>query len=53
MRGTLNLVLEALAEKEGRRGDNRTLEILTKQYGRDAMLLSFHILDEMMIREYT
>jgi len=48
----LNLILEALAEKEGKKGDKKTMDLLMYQYGRDSILLTHRILDELMIREY-
>ena len=48
----LNLILEALAEKEGKKGDKKTMDLLMYQYGCDSVLLTHRILDELMIREY-
>lgn len=41
-----------MAEKEGKKGDQNTIEMLMRQHGQDAVLLAHRILDELMIREY-
>lgn len=48
---TLYRVLEALAEKEGKRGDAKMIEIFANQYSKDSTLLSFKILFELLAKE--
>ncbi len=52
MNSSLKLVLEAIAAKEGKPGDQNILNALMKQHGNDALLLSHRILDELMLKEY-
>lgn len=49
--GSLRRVIETLAEKEGRKGDKKTIENLMQIYGRDTRLLAFRILDELLLKE--
>jgi hypothetical protein len=49
---SLNKVLSHLSEKEGKKGDQGTQEVLRASYGREAVLLTFRILDELILREY-
>lgn len=44
-------VLEALAEKEGKRGDRKTIEIFSNQYSKDSTMLAFKILYELLAKE--
>jgi hypothetical protein len=48
----LRKVFEALAEKEGKRGDARTIEHFTATHGRDALLLTFRIMDDLLLKEH-
>jgi hypothetical protein len=45
------LVIDQLAEREGKKGDRRTIEFLEAHYGRDARILAYRILDELLIKE--
>ena len=47
----LTLVLEQLAEREGKKGDLNTIRIMHDQYGKDLKKLTFRILDELLIKE--
>ena len=47
----LTLVLEQLAEREGKKGDLNTIRIMHDQYGKDLKRLTFRILDELLIKE--
>lgn len=44
-------VLEALAEKEGKKGDRKTLEIFSNQYSKDSTYLAFKILSDLLAKE--
>jgi len=44
-------VIEQLAEREGKKGDTRTIDLLMDQYGKETKLLTFRILDELLIKE--
>ena len=46
-------VIEYMAEKEGKKGDAVLIEMLMRQHGQDAIMLSHRILDEMMIKEFS
>lgn len=46
-------VIEYMAEKEGKKGDAVMIEMLMRQHGQDAIMLSHRILDEMMIKEFS
>lgn len=46
----LQLILQELTEKEGRR-DKKVYENFMQIYGRDIILLSFRILDELLLKE--
>jgi len=48
---TLRCVIDQLAEREGKKGDKKTIDYLLTTYGRDARLLTYRILDEMLIKE--
>lgn len=43
--------MEQLAEKEGKKGNKQTIEIYMGMYGRDSRILTFRILDELLIKE--
>ena len=45
------VVIEALAEKEGRKGDKKTIDNLMQIYGKESRLLAFRILDELLLKE--
>lgn len=45
------LVLEELTEKEGRKADKKVIDNLMAIYGKDIILLSFRILDELLSKE--
>jgi hypothetical protein len=47
----LMLVVEALAEKEGRKGDKKTIDNMMMIYGKESRLLAFRILDELLLKE--
>lgn len=51
LRTSLHSVIDVLVEKEGKRGDSRSFEFYKNSFGKDSILLAFHILDEMMIKE--
>jgi retinoblastoma-associated protein len=44
-------VIETLAEKEQRKGDRKTIDFMLQQYGSDCRLLTFRILDELLVKE--
>jgi retinoblastoma-associated protein len=44
-------VIEALAEKEGRKGDKKTIDNMMQIYGKESRLLAFRILDELLLKE--
>lgn len=44
-------VIEALVEKEGRKDDQKAVEKLMQIYGKEIRLLSFRILDELLMKE--
>ena len=43
--------MEQYAEKEGKKNDRKTIDFFMQQYGKDAKLLCFRILDELLIKE--
>ena len=47
----LNSVLQAICEKEGRKGDQNMMDLLMRQQGNEIKLLSFRILDELIKKE--
>ena len=49
---SLKIVLEAIAAKEGKQGDQKMIEILMKQHGKDSLLLTYRIMDELMMKEF-
>ena len=51
LNSNLQQVIEALAEKEGRKGDKKAIDNMMHLYGRDARVLSFRILDELLKKE--
>lgn len=48
----VNSVIDYMAEKEGKKGDPQMKDHLMKEHGRNAVLLSHRILDEMISKEY-
>ena len=48
---SLQNIFESLSEKEGKKNDSKTIDHFAKYYGRDAVLLTFRILDDLMIKE--
>ena len=47
----IETIIESLLDKEGKRNDKRTLEHYNSFYGKDMKLLSFRVLDELLIKE--
>jgi hypothetical protein len=47
----LHIIIEALADKENRKNDIKAIETLMQIHGKDARLLSFRILDELLLKE--
>jgi hypothetical protein len=47
----VKIVIEALAEKENKKGDIKVLENLTNQYSNEIKQLTFRILDELLQKE--
>jgi retinoblastoma-associated protein len=45
------LVIEALADKEGRKNDKITIEKFMQIHGRESRILTFRILDELLLKE--
>jgi hypothetical protein len=46
------LVIQLLAEREGKKDDKNLQDAFYQQYGNDTKLLTFRILDELLIKEY-
>lgn len=47
----MDLIVRALAENEGRKGDVKTISSFKSQYEKDTKLLFYRILDEMLTKE--
>lgn len=45
------MIIEVLAEREGKKNDKRTIDTFMSLYGRDARTLTFRILDELLSKE--
>lgn len=45
------LVLDELTEKEGKKADKKVIDNFMSIYGKDIILLSFRILDELLSKE--
>jgi len=52
LKENLRIVFETLAEKEGKRGDARTVEHFSATHGREALLLAFRIMDDLLLKEH-
>ena len=50
---SIRKIFEALAEKEGKRIDAKTIQHFTSTWGKEAIILTFRIMDDLLIKEYT